>query len=165
LGRATTGPMMIRRSVEMRYGEQIFEIAVPLDDVAMNAPDLIEQVVDRFRQRHEALYTYSASDQDIVLVNVRVAVVGTLPVTPVEPPLPSHGPGAPPRMRRVYLDRWVEVPVYQWSGLVSEAEIPGPAIVESPTTTVVIRDDDQIGVTPHGWLDIRVGRSTDERAS
>jgi len=165
LGRGSTGPMMIRRSAEMRYGEQIFEIAVPLDDVAMDAPDLIDQVVDRFRRRHEALYTYSASDQDVVLVNVRVAVVGTLPVTPVEPPVPARGPGASPRMRRVYLDRWVEVPVYQWAGLVSEAEIPGPAIVESPTTTVVIRADDRIRVTPHGWLDIRVGRPSGELAS
>jgi N-methylhydantoinase A len=165
LVRATAGPMAIRRSTEMRYGEQIFEIAVPLDDVDMDAPDLIDQVVDRFRGRHEALYTYSAADQDVVLVNLRVAVVGTLPVTPVEPPMPSHGPGAPPRMWRVYLDGWVEVPVYQWGALASEAEIPGPAIVESPTTTVVIRADDHIRVTPHGWLDIRVGRPPGELAS
>jgi len=160
LGRATAGPLAIRRSAEMRYGEQIFEIAVPLDGVEMGAPDLIDQVVDRFRQRHEALYTYSAADQDVVLVNLRVAVVGTLPVTPVEPPMSAHGPVAPPRRRRVYLDGRAEVPIFQWGGLVSEAEIRGPAIVESPTTTVVIRAGDQIRVTPHGWLDIRVGRST-----
>ncbi len=33
----------------------------------------------------------------------------------------------------------------------------GPAIFESPTTTVVVRDGERVLVTPHGWLDIRLG--------
>ncbi len=60
----------VRRSVDMRYGEQTFEIQVPLDGVDVEAKDLMEQVVERFHQRHEELYTYSAPGQDVVLVNV-----------------------------------------------------------------------------------------------
>ena len=157
LGRATSGPMAVRRSAEMRYGEQIFEIAVPLDGIEMTAPDLIEQVVNRFQRRHEALYTYSAPDQDIVLVNARVAVVGMLQETPVAPSLPTRAPGAAPKVRRVYMDGWLDAPVYEWDRLAPDSEIAGPAIVESSTTTVVARADDQIRLTPHGWLDIRTG--------
>ncbi len=156
LARAFSGRLVMRRSVEMRYGEQIFEISVPLDDLDLDAPDLIDQVVERFRRRHEALYTYSAGDQDVVLVNARVAVVGALPVTPVEPSIASHGRGSPPPTRRVYLGSWVEVPVHRWEALPAGCEVPGPAIFEAATTTVVARERDRVTVTPHGWLDIRI---------
>jgi N-methylhydantoinase A len=160
LERAFSGPLLTRRSAEMRYGEQIFEISVPLDDVDMEAPDLIDQVVDRFRRRHEALYTYSATDQDVVLVNARVAVVGTLPVAPVEPPPPAPATARPPKIRRVYMDGWVDVPVHRWDDLGPAAALDGPAIVESATTTVVAREHDRILLTPHGWLEIQAGPAT-----
>ncbi len=165
LGRATSGPMAVRRSAEMLYGEQIFEIAVPLDGIEMTAPDLIDQVVDRFQRRHEALYTYSAPDQDIVLVNARVAVVGMLPQTPAAPPLPALAPGAPPKVRRIYMDGWRDAPVYEWDSLAPDIEIAGPAIVESSTTTVVARADDRIRLTPHGWLDVRAGQPSSASAT
>ena len=78
------GEIAVRRSVDMRYGEQTFEISVPLDGVDMDAPDLMEQVVARFHARHEALYTYSAPGQEVVLVNARLAVIGRLPALPRE---------------------------------------------------------------------------------
>jgi N-methylhydantoinase A len=159
LGRASSGPVVVRRSAEMRYGEQIFEITVSLDDVEMEGPDLIDHVVDRFHRRHEALYTYSAPDQDIVFVNARVAVVGVFPETPVTPLRSARAAGAAPKARRVYMDGWREVPVYEWDRLAPAAEIAGPAIVESSTTTVVALPDDRVRLTPQGWLDIRPGRS------
>jgi N-methylhydantoinase A len=157
LARAFSGQLAMRRSAEMRYGEQIFEISVPLDDVEMEAPDLIDQVVDRFQRRHEALYTYSAADQDVVLVNVRVAVVGMLPVTPVEPALSSDGTATPAKTRPAFMGGWVEVPVYRWTALAPGIDIAGPAIVESATTTVVVWEGDRIRMTPHGWLDLQAG--------
>ena len=76
LATAFSGSIGVRRAADMRYGEQIFEITVPLDGVDIDAPDLIEQVIERFHHRHEELYTYSAPDQEVVLVNARLAVVG-----------------------------------------------------------------------------------------
>src|SRR6185437_11829989 len=61
------GPVRAARSVEMRYGEQVFEIAVPLDGVDWTAPDPLPQIVDRFHCRHEELYTYSLPEQETVL--------------------------------------------------------------------------------------------------
>ena len=87
--------MAVRRSLDMRYGEQIFEIGVSLDGLDLDAPDLVAQIVERFQRRHEALYTYSAPDQDVVLVNARVAVVGALPVAPAEPETPRPGTPRP----------------------------------------------------------------------
>src|SRR5271167_3657021 len=86
------GPARATRSVDMRYGEQVFEIAVPLDDVDWTAPDPLPQIVERFHRRHEQLYTYASPDQETVLVNARVAVAGILSALPREPPLPEAAP-------------------------------------------------------------------------
>ena len=63
----------------------------------------------------------------------------------------------PAATRRIHLDGPLEVPIYPLADLVAGQEIPGPAIVESPTTTVLLRTGDVVVVTPLGWLDIRVG--------
>jgi len=151
------GEISVRRSVDMRYGEQTFEIGVPLDGVDIDAPDLMEQVVARFHARHEALYTYSAPGQEVVLVNARLAVIGRLPALPSDEARPLRPPVTAPRMRRAYLGRWMEVPVHDMDALPPGQEIKGPAIFESATTTVVIRADERALVTPQGWLDIAIG--------
>jgi N-methylhydantoinase A len=140
----------------MRYGEQTFEIQVPLDGVDVQAGSLMEQVIERFHRRHEELYTYSAPGQDVVLVNVRAAVIGRLPALPAEQSRRATAAAAP-RSRRVYLERWMEVPVFQIDGLADGQEVKGPAIFESATTTVLIRAGERAGVTAQGWLDIRLG--------
>ncbi len=156
LGSSFSGPVEIRRSADMRYGEQIFEITVPLDGLALESPDLIGAVVERFHRRHEELYTYSAPDQDVVLVNARLAVLGVLPTLPAEPEIRPATSSPPTRTRRVFLGHWVEVPVHDLDTVGSGLELVGPAVFESATTTVVVRDGEEVTVTPHGWLDIRV---------
>jgi N-methylhydantoinase A len=64
---------------------------------------------------------------------------------------------AAPRSRRVYLERRMEVPVYEMDGVVEGQEVKGPAIFESATTTVLIREREHARVTAEGWLDIRLG--------
>jgi N-methylhydantoinase A len=152
---AFDGAIAVRRALDMRYGEQIFEITVPLDGVEVAAPDLLAQAAERFHRRHEALYAYSAPDQEVVIVNARVAVVGELPVLPAERP-PSGAAAGPAGRRRVWLGDWVEVPVWKMDALPPSLEAKGPAIFESATTTVLARAGERVTVTPHGWLDIRL---------
>jgi len=149
------GPVGVRRALDMRYGEQIFEIQVPLDGVDLEAGDLIEQVTERFHRRHEELYAYSAAGQEVVIVNARVAVVGELPPLPAGARAGSGAP-APPGRRRIWLGEWVDAPVHRIDALPADAEIAGPAVFESATTTVLAREGDHVRVTPHGWLDIRL---------
>ena len=156
LAAAFTGPVSIRRSLDMRYGEQIFEISVSLDGMDMKAPDLMEQIVERFHRRHEELYTYSASCQEVVLVNGRLAVIGELPILPAEPVIETTGSLRPCGGRRVYLGTWVDVPVYDLEGVSPGIEVKGPAVFESATTTVLVPDGGRVLATPHGWLDIRL---------
>jgi N-methylhydantoinase A len=154
------GPVRVRRGLDMRYGEQIFEIGVDLDGVDLDGPGLLEEVASRFHQRHEALYAYSAPGQEVVVVNARVAVIGELPVGDAAA-LAGPGPAAtgtsgPVGRRRVYLGEWTEVPVYHLDALGAGDEVKGPALLESATTTVLVRDGEDVGVTPQGWLDIAI---------
>ncbi len=150
------GEVTVRRALDMRYGEQVYEVTVPIDDVDLDADDVIEQTVVRFHKRHEELYAYSAPGQEVVIVNARVAVVGKLPELRAEPLLPLSSEPLAPTMRRVHLGEWVEVPVHKFDLLPPGMQIDGPAIFESPTTTVLIRAAERATVTSHGWLDIEI---------
>jgi N-methylhydantoinase A len=141
----------------MRYGEQIFEIPVDLDGIDLGRDDLVEEVVARFHRRHEELYAYSAPGQEVVVVNARVAVVGELPPLPAGAAATRRPAPAPPRRRRVYLGEWLEVPVHTLDGLPLGLEVKGPALFDSATTTVLVREGERVQVTPEGWLDIALG--------
>jgi N-methylhydantoinase A len=151
------GPARATRAVDMRYGEQVFEIAVPLDDMDWSAADPLPQIVERFHRRHEALYTYAMPEQESVLVNARVTVSGVLEELPCEPRLPAAPPAPPIARRRIFLNTgWADAAVYDFDALAPEQRIVGPAIIESAMTTVLLRPDDAATVTGHGWLNIAV---------
>jgi N-methylhydantoinase A len=150
------GPVQVQRAVEMRYGEQIFEITVPLDHIDWSVDDPLPQIVGLFHDRHEELYTYALRDQDAVLVNARAAVIGLLPAVPQEPLRDARPDAAPRAERRVWLRQWITLPVFEFEDLAPKQIINAPAIVESAMTTVLLRSRDRAVVTPHGWLDITV---------
>jgi len=160
---AFAGPVRIRRGLDMRYGEQIFEIGVELDGVDLEAKDVLEQIAARFHTRHEALYAYSAPGQEVVVVNARVAVVGALDFhVATGAGLASAAStrasaSSPSGRRRIYLGDWIEVPVYRLDGLSPGEELKGPALFESATTSVLLREGEHARVTPDGWLDISLG--------
>ena len=152
------GPVRVRRSADMRYGEQIFEIAVDLDGVDWSRSDLVRQMAEAFHARHEELYTYALRDQEAVLVNARVAVIGELPALPTEPPRNGECARRAPRIRRrAHLGAWREVSVFGFDDLAVGQIVEGPAIVESSTTTVLLRPVIAREATPLGWLDVAVG--------
>lgn len=152
--------LQVERSAEMRYGEQIFEIDVPLSDIDFDAPGLVEAITARFHARHEELYTYASPGQEVDLVNARVAIIGAVDRGDVSRRLPPMmGNPVPARTQDVHLPTGIEeVPVYDMAGLAPGHNIVGPALVSSETTTVLLGRGDHAGLTPYGWLDIAVAR-------
>jgi len=152
------GPMSIERSAEMRYGEQIFEIDVALDDLDWNAASLVDQIEERFHRRHEELYTYASRDQEVVFVNARVAAVGEVSRRGQdERPAPSAAACTPRTMRQAFFGAWREVPVFALDSLEPGHSFEGPAVVEAETTTVIVGAGDRVTVNAIGWLDIALG--------
>ncbi len=155
------GDVELRRSAEMRYGEQVFEIAVSLDGIDLDAADAAAAIAAAFHARHAALYTYAMPDQAPVLVSARLSVIGRLAVS--APPPPTMAAERPPSSRRVWLNgRWTEIAVSDFPTLATGRKLAGPALVASPTTTVLLRADDTATYDGRGWLEVVVG---DERAA
>jgi N-methylhydantoinase A len=149
------GPVSIERSAEMRYGEQIFEIDVSLDDLDWNAANLVDEIEDRFHRKHEELYTYASPGQEVVFVNARVAAVGAVaPTDQDRRPASASGVCAPRGRRQAFFGDWREVPVYALDALQPGHSLTGPAIIEAETTTVLVDTGDRVSVNPLGWLDI-----------
>lgn len=161
---ALRGTLRIERMAEMRYGDQIFEIEVGLDDFDPAAPGLLAALVERFHERHTQLYSYANRDHPVEIVNLRVAVVahvhgaGGLPLVNTA----DQGVARPPRPtrhRRIRLAAaWQEVPVHDHAALCPGQVLPGPTLVESENTSVLLQSGDTARVTDHGWLDIAVAR-------
>ena len=149
------GPVTIQRSAEMRYGEQVFEIDVPLNDLDLDAADLVDQIEHRFHRRHEELYTYASPGQEVVFVNARVAAVGAVAQRgEATPAVASAAPCTARGSRQAWFGGWREVPVYALDDLRSGHSLVGPAIIEAETTTVLVDTGDRVTVNALGWLDI-----------
>jgi N-methylhydantoinase A len=177
------GEISARRSADMRYGEQVFEIAVPLDHIAWDGawdgawygPDtsgpaihapgsarddrgLAGQFRAAFHARHRALFTYDLPEEEVVLVNARIAVIGALPMGEATAPPAAAIPAAPLGERRIGIEGATLVaPVFDFDSLTPDQEIAGPALIESATTTVLLRPGDAARMDGRGWLDIAVG--------
>jgi len=150
------GPIRLERSAEMRYGEQIFEIDVPLNDVEWQADNVVKKIEEQFHCRHEELYTYALRDQGVVFVNARVAAVGEVPAIIQNMRLPvSTSPPKARCTRRAFFGEWREVPVYAFDTLLPGHSLMGPLIIEAETTTAIAGEGDEITVNALGWLDIR----------
>jgi len=154
------GPIAVERSAEMRYGEQIFEIDVPLDGIDLDSQAMIEEIEARFHRRHEELYTYASPEQEVVFVNARVAAIGAVSVPEQDRRAATSTATCAPRGRRkAWFGAWRDVDVYALDDLKPRQSLAGPAIIEAETTTVVINEGDTLSVNPFGWLDISVGKA------
>jgi N-methylhydantoinase A len=150
------GEPQIRRGADMRYGEQVFEVAVPLDGLDWSAP-LRAAVAEAFHARHEALFTYALRGEEVVLVTAHVAAVGRLPAR-AAPPVPDRAPSLAEGTRRaVVAGEACDLPVYGFASLAPGQRVTGPAIVESDTTTVLLLEGDVARLDGRGWLEVEVG--------
>jgi N-methylhydantoinase A/oxoprolinase/acetone carboxylase beta subunit len=61
--------------------------------------------------------------------------------------------------RNIHLGKWRDVPIYALDDLAPGQTIDGAAVVESATTTVLLRPGDRASANAFGWLDIKVAAS------
>ena len=149
------GQMEVSRAATLRYGEQIFDIPVPLAELDWEAPGLADRVRAKFHARHRALFTYALPNDPVTLTSARVTATLALP--------PSAGPTAPAshaastQTRRVWLeDGWVAAPLFDLGRLGADQVVAGPAVLESDTTTVLLLPGDSARMDSRGWLRISV---------
>jgi N-methylhydantoinase A len=147
------GEIALSRAADMRYGEQVFEVTVPLDGV----PATRAALCDAFHARHRALFTYDLPGEEVVLVTARAAARGVLPAPPRRP-AGAALPASPLGERLCRLEEGERrLPVFGFEALAAGQRLTGPAIVESATTTVLLLPGDAARMRAEGWLEIAPG--------
>jgi N-methylhydantoinase A/oxoprolinase/acetone carboxylase beta subunit/N-methylhydantoinase B/oxoprolinase/acetone carboxylase alpha subunit len=147
----------VMRSADMRYLDQAYEVNVPIPDLHQERDTLLQAWAENFHRRYQELYAYHQQAQEIRLVTLRVTVLGRLPRVTLPPQESTETPRlALQGQRRVYLGGWREVPVYATEHLSPGVEIPGPALLEAPFTTIVVEEGDIARVDPYGGIELQV---------
>jgi N-methylhydantoinase A len=119
---------------EMRYDGQAFELPVP----GPRDPDP-DDLVERFERAHEERYGHRDPEGEVVLVDVRLALVVPGP----EPRPAAATEGALERGSRPvhFGEEWIETPVLRGEPA-QGTEAEGPVVFELPESTLVL---------PPGW--------------
>jgi N-methylhydantoinase A len=136
----------VHREIDMRYTMQLAEVTAPVPDGPLDAA-AIEAAAAAFEERYAALYGAEAGFREagIQAITFRVRGIGVLPFSPEFPEIPVAASDDPSDARvgsrPVCLDAatgFVDTAVYDYGGLRAGHVLTGPAIVEVPTTTVVV---------------------------
>jgi N-methylhydantoinase A len=127
-------------AADLRYVGQFNEVEVPSTGGEVTS-EVLDAMVGAFHKRHDTLYGYSMPGAPIELINLRVSARGVTDkpqFSTVE--AGSEDPSAARRGERsAYFEgEFVDVPVYDALRLVNGNVVTGPAIVDQPTTTIVV---------------------------
>jgi N-methylhydantoinase A len=149
--------ILIERSVDLRYVGQSFELSIPLPDGEIT-PESIEATGAEFHDRHAQQYGHSSPTEPIELVTVRLRSRGMVNTPEISATGVSGSLDDAIRTdRQVVFDGFpLDTPVYDRELLPATSEFKGPAIVEGPESTVVIRPDQRAHVDPYGTLIVEV---------
>ncbi|TQC47450.1 hydantoinase/oxoprolinase family protein [Rhodococcus sp. WS4] len=139
----------IEREIDMRYTMQLAEVATAVPAGSLDAAG-IHAASDLFEQRYAELYGKDSGFREagIQAITYRVRATGLLPFSPTLPEVKSADSADPTPAhigtREVCLDGrigYVDTDVYDYSKLLAGHVLHGPAIIEVPTTTVVVPHD------------------------
>jgi N-methylhydantoinase A len=146
------------RSAGMRYRGQSYEVSVPVE--VLRGPDDIADLARRFHDAHHRRYGHMAQAEAIEIVNYEVTGVGLIP----KPLLKTYPVGqvnspAPQVHRLAYFGATeaVSVPVFRRNALAPGAMIEGPAVIEEPTSTIVLYRGQTARVDTYLNIEIDVG--------
>ena len=135
-----------RRSVEMRYYGQSFELDIPVpggkfDDQGLSA------IVSAFHDEHKRAYGFNVPTEPVELVNLRVVAVQpiTKPATRKSATSSESRTPVAKGHRQVFfadLSGWTDTGVYDRYAMGAGNRLKGPAIIE---------EADSLTVVPAGW--------------
>ena len=143
----------VRRFIAMRYQGQNYEQEVPVPTGAVDEATLAELYAE-YGRLYEGFYGYRLDGIPIELVRLSVVAMGEPPVFAGLPSEEAEGAG--PARRDVFFpgSGFVPTDIVRRERLACGDTRPGPLIVESMDSTVVIPPGWTLATTPSGILDL-----------
>ena len=146
---------------EARYPFQVWELSVPLRSTSINNQKQLDALVSDFHKLHHKVFSVSAGDQPVEFVYWRVKAVGKLPRTDFTAIKSAPGVATSKGTRKAYfkeLGGMVDTPIYKGVDLKPGNRISAPAIIEEPTTTILVMPGSKASITKYGNYLIEIGR-------
>ncbi len=132
----------IKRTADMRYAGQNYELAVPLPAGPVT-PQTLAALAAGFAETHKQRYGFVAEDEPVQLVTLRLEAAGRVRKAELKS-YPDAGPDASAAIvgeREVWFPEsgaFVKTPLYSRDKLRPGNRFVGPAIVEQMDTTTVV---------------------------
>lgn len=131
--------IVLRQSADLRYLGQFNDVEVAWDGADLDAA--LAAIGEAFHQRHDALYGYSMPGAALEFMNLRLTAVGVTD----KPSFSKYafvGEDASPARkgsRMAYFNgEFADTPVYDGLMMGNGNFVSGPAIIEQPTTTIIV---------------------------
>ncbi len=147
----------LRRSADLRYAGQNYELEVVLPDGDLD--ECWDELLERFAVDHERQYGFSLPGEPVELINLRITAMR--PDGPVPLVAERHEEWSPGR-REVWFDadQPVDCPIYRRASLLPGATLDGPAVIEEADSTTLVFPGDRLVVHGSGVLVLAVGGAT-----
>jgi len=142
LGERAAAGVRMEFFVEARYLFQIWELEVPLTFEGLSSEDDVKALVAGFDKVHERVFAVVDKGSPVECVTWKGRVIASLGggvPSPLKQPARGTRP-EPQRRRQAYFGggNWADTPIHHGQSLAAGAEVEGPAVIEEPTTTVVV---------------------------
>ena len=130
----------IEFGVEARYKGQIWAIDVPLESAHLSSESDQERLFSTFHDLHERVMAIRDPGSAIEFLNWRARVTVSIPRAQREFAVAAERVGSSSSTRTCYFSSTgkIETPVFKPADLVPGTRVSGPAVIEEPTTTLVI---------------------------
>jgi N-methylhydantoinase A len=144
--------------VEARYKSQVWELDTPLPVQRFRTAKDVAALVEAFHAVHDRVYAVRDEQSEVECVNWRgrISIRLAKPVKPLRNTATRRKP-RPWARRPAYFGPGDlgDTPVFRGDDLVPGAVIAGPAIIEEPTTTIVIYPEMSASVSASGHYILR----------
>lgn len=151
------------RTVDMKYAMQVFEVETAVPESAIDAATC-GAITEAFENNYEVLYGKGSgySEAGFAITAVRVAAAAPWEAPEPVPARQTPGPAAASHRPVFWYEHGTrtETPIYDGHDIGAGVRLEGPAIIEYPDTTVVVRPAQTMHVDAIGNLLIDVAGAT-----
>ncbi|ADB52803.1 hydantoinase/oxoprolinase family protein [Conexibacter woesei] len=160
LATAGDGAGEIEYRAEGRYPHQVWEIDVPVRSGTFADDAAVEQLASDFHGVHRNLFGIADEGSSVELVSWRASARVTVHDGATRPVARPNGPGAADEARRAYFPGagWQAARAVHAGRIAPGEQVAGPALIESPLTTIVMDGDAVAERGADGTLSIRLTR-------
>jgi len=149
----------IKYSVEARYKGQVWDIEVPLRGGEFRDDADLVKLVDDFHLTHQRIFAVHDPDSPIEILtwNAAISCRGDSPATGELNAEHQHSRSK--NSRRIHLPKtgFVEAAIVDFNSMDVDTVVNGPAIVESPFTSIVIDESCSFSRNSIGSLTVELG--------